>query len=99
MCLAEGVIEIRPIDATTWEVTVRSAVETRHRVTLTSERQREIIGAGGVEPAALIEESFRFLLEREPNTSILRSFDLGVIGRYFPEYQDAMRRRFEERRT
>ena len=36
--------------------------------------------------ADLVRESFSFLLEREPQTSILRSFDLDVIGRYFPEY-------------
>jgi hypothetical protein len=30
---------------------------------------------------------FQFLLERESNTSILRSFDLPVIGQYFPEYE------------
>ena len=35
----------------------------------------------------LLEESFRFLLEREPKESILRSFDLTVISRYFPEYE------------
>lgn len=38
-------------------------------------------------------ESFRFLLEREPNTSILSSFDLPVIGRYFPEYEREIRER------
>jgi hypothetical protein len=27
------------------------------------------------------------LLEREPNTSILRRFDLPVIGNYFPGYE------------
>ena len=34
----------------------------------------------------LIEFSFKFLLEREPNTSILYSFELNVISTYFPEY-------------
>jgi len=34
----------------------------------------------------LIEFSFKFLLEREPNTSILSSFELSVISGYFPEY-------------
>jgi hypothetical protein len=34
-----------------------------------------------------VEKSFRFLLDRESNTSILRSFDLPVIGQYFPEYE------------
>jgi hypothetical protein len=37
----------------------------------------------------LLEASFRFLLEREPKDSILRSFPLGAIERYFPEYGEA----------
>jgi hypothetical protein len=37
-------------------------------------------------PEALLEASFRFLLEREPKESILRKFELPVIERYFPEY-------------
>jgi hypothetical protein len=36
----------------------------------------------------LVEESFYFLLEREPATSIMREFSLDVISRYFPEYVD-----------
>lgn len=36
----------------------------------------------------LVEASFRFLLDREPKESILSSFDLSVISRYFPEYRD-----------
>lgn len=43
--------------------------------------------------AELVRESFVFLLEREPATSILRDFSLEVIGRYFPEYPSAIRRR------
>ncbi len=34
----------------------------------------------------LLNFSFNFLLERETNTSILSSFDLTVISKYFPEY-------------
>ncbi len=41
----------------------------------------------------LIEESFRFLLEREPKESILPSFALPVIERYFPEYPNEIRKR------
>jgi len=41
----------------------------------------------------LIEESFRFLLEREPNTSILSSFELPLIGKYFPQYEREIRKR------
>ena len=42
-------------------------------------------------PERLIEASFEFLLEREPATSILPSFALLVIERYFPEYPKAIR--------
>jgi hypothetical protein len=41
----------------------------------------------------LVRASFEFLLEREPSSSILRRFDLDVIGQYFPEYHDTMARR------
>ena len=41
----------------------------------------------------LIKESFRFLLEREPNTSILRSFHITDISRYFPNTNVEIRRR------
>ncbi len=34
----------------------------------------------------LLKFSFNFLLEREPNTSILSKFDIIVISKYFPEY-------------
>lgn len=43
--------------------------------------------APGVETKRLVEESFHFLLEREPVTSILPSFDIEVIERYFPGYR------------
>lgn len=49
--------------------------------------------APGATPEALVAESFRFLLEREPPESILRSFELPIIGRYFGDYADEIRRR------
>lgn len=58
--------------ATTHEVTVDPADVARF--------------GGGVPTEALIEASFRFLLDREPKESILGRFDLSVIERYFPEY-------------
>jgi hypothetical protein len=46
----------------------------------------ERLGPGYRNREQLVESSFTFLLEREPKESILRSFELGVIARYFPEY-------------
>jgi len=47
--------------------------------------------------AGLIERCFEFLLARESNRSILRRFDLAVIGRYFPEYETATREELTQR--
>jgi hypothetical protein len=51
------------------------------------------LGPGAIEPKALVTASFGFLLEREPPQSILSSFDLTDIGRYFPEYESEIRGR------
>jgi len=74
-------------DSYEFRVTVREASgETRHRVTLKKSDYRDLVG-GKASPEELVRESFRFLLEREPKESILGSFDLLVIGRYFPDYR------------
>ena len=59
--------------------------ETRHSVTFTrADFQR--LATSGATPENLVRRSFEFLLKREPKESILRSFALPEIGRYFPEY-------------
>lgn len=65
---------------------------TSHEVTI-PDGYLEALGIPAVPPEAAIEESFRFLLEREPNTSILRTFSLPVIESYFPEYRSELGRR------
>ncbi len=42
------------------------------------------VGGADTTDTALVEAAFRFLLEHEPNTSILRSFSIEQIGDYFP---------------
>jgi hypothetical protein len=49
------------------------------------------------EPDRLVRTSFEFLLEREPNTAILREFELREITRYFPEYEATVRARLAAR--
>jgi hypothetical protein len=65
---------------------------TRHSVTVTA-ADLERLDPGARDPHLLVDASFRFLLEREGPESILRSFDLPVIGRYFPGYEAEIRRR------
>jgi len=50
------------------------------------------LAPGATDPGELVEASFAFLLERESPQMILRSFDLAEIGRYFPEYEQEIRR-------
>jgi hypothetical protein len=69
------------------QVTIREGEsQTQHRVTVSKADYQRLAGQRA-SPEELVAESFRFLLEREPKESILRSFDLMVIGRYFPEYE------------
>jgi hypothetical protein len=44
-------------------------------------------GKADADEEAVVRESFAFLLEREPASSIMSRFSLDVIGRYFPEYE------------
>jgi len=44
-------------------------------------------------PESLVGRAFEFLLAREPATQIMRSFELGEIQRFFPEFDEEIRRR------
>lgn len=79
-------ITVETIDETSFRVTVEGAVATTHSVTVSADYCRKLTG-GRVPAAKLVEKSFEFLLARESNTSILGSFDLPVIQRYFGEYE------------
>ncbi len=49
--------------------------------------------APGATPETLVAESIDFLLERESRESIMRSFELPIIARFFGDYPDQIRRR------
>ncbi len=71
-----------------FDVAVREGdTETRHRVTMTESTYRALTSEG-VGPERCVEAAFKFLLDREPKESILSSFDITVISRYFPSFED-----------
>ena len=84
-------IEVKHAAGDEWVVSVRGNVITHHRVRVSSADLARF--AEGRSAQDLLQESFRFLLEREPNTSILSTFDLPLIANYFPEYDQAIRER------
>jgi hypothetical protein len=77
-------ISIQNLSGDEWLVTVRSATTTEHRVRVTAADLARFAPNHTTEQ--LLTASFQFLLNREPNTAILRSFDIAIISRYFPEY-------------
>lgn len=79
-------IIVTPMDEVTFQVTVTDKSTTTHEVKVQAAYAQKLTG-GKIATAQLVKKSFEFLLEREPNTSIMRSFDLSVIARYFPEYE------------
>jgi hypothetical protein len=83
-------IAIKKMNETTFKVTVWDQTTTSHLVTVFPEYWQKLTG-GTVSAEKLVEKSFQFLLEREPNTSILGTFDLPKIQRYFPEYENTIR--------
>jgi hypothetical protein len=87
-------IDVRRIedgDPLVFKVTVRDqGSETQHRVTLSREDLQRL--GGGVDPESLIDAAFRFLLEREAKESILARFDVSVITRYFPDFEQKLPR-------
>jgi hypothetical protein len=64
---------------------------TIHDVTVDRATQEDMAFRATAEE--LVRASFEFLLEREPRESIMRRFELPIIGRFFGDYREEIRRR------
>jgi hypothetical protein len=67
-------------------------VTTSHRVSVRDGLVDDVF-AGAVDAETLVRESFEFLLEREPATSIREQFALDDIAAYYGTYFDEMKTR------
>ena len=76
-------------------VTVAKTSTTTHTVIVTDQSLNDLTD-NNVTKTQLLEFSFKFLLDKEPNTPILKSFDINVISRYFSDYRDEVRRWSDE---
>jgi hypothetical protein len=79
-------IRVEEQDPNTFEVIVENGGASTHRVTVPDDYHRKLVG-DAMPKKELVKKSFEFLLERESKESILGSFELSVIQRYFPEYE------------
>ena len=85
-------IVIRPLSDREFDVEVHDGSQrTTHRVTVPETLVEEFSLYDDTE--RLVRESFAFLLEREPASSILSRFSLSDIAHYFPEYGEQLARR------
>lgn len=74
----------------TFDVEVRDGSgSSRHRVTCARTDLERLAGPRETDED-FVRRCFEFLLAREPKEAILRSFDVSVIGRYFPEFEDTI---------
>ena len=80
-------ILIKKNDNNTFAVSIESSINSNHIVTLNDDIHNEMT-KGFKSKEGLILFSFKFLLERENNTSILSNFNLETIQNYFPEYKN-----------
>jgi hypothetical protein len=87
-------VKVEPM-ANGWSCRVaidRERDHTEHVVTVTpADLERWGGGTAMNDVEELVKRSFDFLLEREQPSSILRTFELSAILRYFPEYDRTMR--------
>ena len=65
--------------------------ESRRRVTIEA-NEAERWAKLGAEPPRCVETVMRSLLDREPKESIMSAFDMGVVQRYFQEFDEAFPR-------
>ena len=83
-------IEVTPTGTREFEVVVGG--EGAHRVTVPDDLVAELnLPEDDLE--GVVRESFVFLLEREPASSIMSEFSLDVISNYFPEYREELPKR------
>jgi hypothetical protein len=82
-------VEARPA-ADGWECAVDAAGSPHTVRVRPGDMQRW--GRSGETPEQLVTRAFEFLLQREPAGAILRSFELADIQRYFPEFDQEIRR-------
>jgi len=86
-------IAVTPMEPGWFGVQVKEGYDTTsHRVQVPEDFALDL-GVPDAEPERLVEQSFAFLLEKEPATAIRKEFALDEIGRYFDDYYDELRSR------
>ena len=73
-----------------FEVVVVGDTTTCHEVIVTDKVLLELTN-NLVSKKDLLDFSFNFLLRKEPNTSIMTTFEISIISQFFTEYKNEVR--------
>ena len=90
-----AVIQITPAGRHEFGVEVTEGSETTSHKVIVPPSLLDDWGLEEADGEAVVRESFAFLMEREPASSILPEFSLAIISRYYPEYKDELPERLE----
>jgi hypothetical protein len=85
-----GGIRITPAGPREYGVEVTEGEETTSHRVIVPQSLLDDLGLDDTDGEAVVRETFAFLMEREPASSILPEFSLAIIPRYFPEYRDEL---------
>ena len=83
-------IKITEIAKDKFIVEVSDNVKSSHNVVITDKAYQELTNSM-ISKYELLEKSFAFLLDKEPNTSILTNFEIQIISHYFSDYTNCVR--------
>jgi len=84
-------IKITEIEKDKFIVEVSDNVKSSHNLVISDKVHQELTNSM-ISKYELLEKSFAFLLDREPNTSILTNFEIQIISHYFSDYTNCVRR-------
>lgn len=85
-------IKVSKISKDKFKVEINENEKSQYKVTLDSGYYQKLTNRR-ISKEKLIEKSFEFLLKREPKESILSSFNLRLINKYFPEFEQEIKMR------
>jgi hypothetical protein len=82
-----NILESKTPNGWSFEVNIEEqGSETNHTVTMSQDFYDTLNTNSS--PKELVEKSFNFLLKRESKEQILSNFDITLISRYFPEFEE-----------
>jgi hypothetical protein len=90
------VIRITPAGPHEFGVEVTEGSETTSHKVIVPPSLLDDWGLEEADGEDVVRESFAFLMEREPASSILPEFSLAIISRYYHDYKDELPERLKQ---